>query len=361
MKTNLLTALVLSVLVTLVFAKERFSREPLASGQELNFQKVRGEARMGAAFGPTSGWDDWVTCPTVVFDGKTYRMWYSSQYESKDGPRGVGLATSVDGVNWQRANDGKQVLTVGQRGSFDWAQILSPEVVFDGRRYLMWYTGIDGSKSSNNLELERIGLATSTDGIHWERANDGKPVIELGPSGSYDDVQVAYPSVIREGNHYRMWYSAYAIKPDHRIVAARSSDGIHWERENQGNPVMGLSPTMAYAPGVTRWRGKYLMFYTGWYPNAPGWGIYGAVSSDGIHWQMINDGRMVISYGTDADFDKDDLSHPFVLNRKDRLLLWYTGTNGREPYRFTIGFAKMVSKDAAGLPGGICRLFGSSM
>src|SRR5687767_7051268 len=112
MKKNLVPALVLSLLVSAAFAKERLSRELVGSVQNVTFHKVRGKAKGGAVFEPTAGWDDWVTCPTVVFDGQVYRMWYSSQYESKDGPRGIGLATSVDGVNWRRLNGGKPVLTV---------------------------------------------------------------------------------------------------------------------------------------------------------------------------------------------------------------------------------------------------------
>jgi predicted GH43/DUF377 family glycosyl hydrolase len=312
------------------------------------FNKLKGAGAGGSVMdiGEPGAFDTWATCPSVLFDGKLYRMWYSSMYHSKDGPRGIGLATSVDGVNWKRTNDGRPVFSVGPKGAFDSAQILSPEVRFDGRIYLMWYTGIDGSIDAKGFELERIGLATSEDGVHWTRANGGKPVLDLGPQGSYDDVQVAYPSVIRDGSSYRMWYSAYAGNYNHTIAVARSRDGIHWERENEGRPVNGLSPAIAYAPGVIRIGRKLLMLYTGGYVTRRPWGIFAAVSEDGMNWRMVNEGEPFVSHGTENDFDKDNQSHPSVLSVKGRLRVWYSGFNrgpaGKDPLVIKIGLAEAV-------------------
>jgi predicted GH43/DUF377 family glycosyl hydrolase len=196
------------------------------------------------------------------------------------------------------------------------------------------------------LELERIGLAKSKDGIHWTRANGGKPVFELGPPGSFDDVQVAYPSIVREQGYYRMWYSAYAVKYNHTIGVARSLDGINWERENNAQPVNGLSPSIAYGPAVIRWQGQYLMLYTGGYPTPRPWGIFGAISNDGTNWRMINDGETFVPFGTGNDFDKDNMSHPTILPTRNRLLVWYTGFNRElsavDPLVFRIGLAEAL-------------------
>ncbi len=338
--------LLIVVVTAQEYSKIRQPVPPLEDHLKIVFSKVKGKGTGAAVLdvGKAGAFDNWVTCPSVHFDGKLFRMWYSSMYHSKDGPRGIGLATSVDGSNWIRMNGGQPVFSVGPKGAFDSAQILSAEVRFDGRIYLMWYTGIDGSVNPRGFELERIGLATSEDGIHWARANGGKPVLELGLQGSYDDVQVAYPTVIRDGSHYRMWYSAYAGKYNHTIAVARSRDGIHWERENEGRPVTGLSPSIAYAPTVIQIGRKLLMLYTGGHSTPRPWGIFAAVSEDGINWRMINDGETFVSFGTDIDFDKDNQSHPFVLSVKDRLLVWYSGFNrgpsGKDPLVFRIGLAE---------------------
>jgi hypothetical protein len=345
----------ISLLITLITAQDssriRQPTPPVERPLRVVFAKVKGKGTGGAVFdvGAPGAFDNWVTCPSVYFDGgNLYRMWYSSMYHSKDGPRGIGFATSVDGLSWKRENGGAPVFTVGPKGAFDSAQILSPVVRFNGRVYLMWYTGIDGSQNSTGLELERIGLATSKDGIHWKRANGGKPVLELGPPGSHDDVQVAYPSVIRDGDYYRMWYSAYAVKSNHTIVVACSRNGIHWKRENRGKPVTGLSPSIAYGPTVIRWGRKFLMLYTGGFSTPRPWGIFAAISDDGINWRMINDGETFVPFGTGSDFDKDNMSHPFMLTARDRLLVWYTGFNrgpsGKDPLVFRIGLAETLLK-----------------
>ena len=64
-------------------------------------------------------------------------------------------------------------------------------VDFDGELYRMWFVG--GQKTSDAGvpygDYERIGLATSTDGIHWTKTNGGQPVTGL------EEIEQASPSV----------------------------------------------------------------------------------------------------------------------------------------------------------------------
>lgn len=295
--------------------------------REIKFEKVRGPTESGAVLdvGCKNAFDEYcVTCPSVVFDGTLYRMWYSSVYDPRMGYGGIGLATSSDGVHWTRANDGEPVLGVAAAGAFDDGQLIAPDVHYDGRIYRMWYTGSSLEISPFNVCYYRVGLATSNDGVHWQRANEGKPVLDLGPPGSYDDVQAATPAVLREGNGYRMWYAAWAKEPDHTICVARSSDGIHWERENEGKPVTGLFPTRAYGPKVCRIGNSHLMLFAGSLNSSTL--SYGAISDDGIHWEMLGNGQPMIPPGVAPDFDKTGTYHPTILLTDDRIRVWYTGT-----------------------------------
>ena len=67
---------------------------------ELRFQKVRGPMTAGAVLdlGQLGNFDEaWATCPSVLFDGKIYRMWYSSVYDT----RMVGVVLErLDGDVW---------------------------------------------------------------------------------------------------------------------------------------------------------------------------------------------------------------------------------------------------------------------
>src|SRR5258706_5091607 len=85
-----------------------------------------------------------------------------------------------------------------------------------------------------------IGNVTSRDGHRWEQSKRGAPVVDLGGPGSPDEVQAASPAVLAEAQGFRMWYAAWSPRRSHTICAARSVDGIRWERENGSEPVRVL-------------------------------------------------------------------------------------------------------------------------
>lgn len=321
--------------------------EPL---RELRFERVVGLAEGDAVLGGGAGGafdSKWATCPTIVVEGAIHRMWYSSWFTAGFGPTGIGLATSADGVRWKRANEGQPVLTPGAAGAFDSACVMGPEVHFDGRRHLMWYTGATGTKHASGFFAYRIGVASSRDGTVWTRENGGRPVLDPGPAGSPDEVQAATPSVVHEKDGYRMWYAAWAPKPNHTICVARSADGIAWERENGGRSVEGLNPATAFGSAVCKAGDGYLMLYMSLDPTRA---IYAAQSDDGLRWRMLNDGRPVI-VPSGAGYDRDIVGHPFLRSDDGRLRAWVTGYDRRQGgvgnWRLSIGLAASMELAAA--------------
>jgi hypothetical protein len=299
---------------------------PVDDALALEFRKVRGSAAGGALLdvgGPGAFDERWVTCPSVLRDRDRFRMWYSAYFNAQGALGGIGLATSGDGVSWVRHDRTKPVLAIGPAGAFDDAQVFGPSVLHDGTRYLMWYTGDAGEKHPSGIFGYQIGLATSTDGVMWTRANDGRPVLGAGPTGSPDEVQVATPSVLRDGDRgYRMWYAAWSPKHNHTICVARSADGIAWTRENGGEPVEGLNPSIAYGHSVARVGGRYVMLYMALEATRD---LYGATSKDGTHWTMLDDGKPVLTTGATDDFDANIVGHPHLLAEGNTLRAWYTG------------------------------------
>ena len=111
----------------------------------------------------------------------------------------------VDGQGWNR-----------KRHYF----VLRPNVLFDGIEYRMWYSGHDGSAI-------RIGYATSPDGVVWEKYPNN-PLLDIGPTASWDDDHVSRASVLFDAAAYKMWYTGYdglhfrigyATSPIEEIVA----------------------------------------------------------------------------------------------------------------------------------------------
>jgi len=311
----------------------------------VRFRKILGGESGGAVLdvGAAGSFDAvWATCPSVLFDGKRYRMWYSSFYESDVGKGGIGYATSEDGTHWMRGNRGQPVLETGPPGRFDDGQVVGPQVLYEKGIYRMWYTGMSLHWYSSAIGYYRIGLATSRDGIHWVRSFQGKAVLDVGPAGSYDEVQAATPSILRDKTGYRMWYAAWAPHSGHTICTATSADGIRWRREEGGSPVQGLLPGGAYGPAVLRFGSRYLLLYMRIATDPRG--LYAATSQDGRHWIALGLAP-AIAPGREPAFDSALAGHGNFLRVGSRVMVFYTGyrsePGGVDGWKLRIGAASL--------------------
>lgn len=126
------------------------------------------------------------------------------------------------------------ILELGTLGSWDNDDICcAASLERDGTTYL-WYAG----KPTNNDTIWRIGLATSTDGVHFVR-HPQNPVLAEGPPGTFDAAGVNQPTVIYDERRglYRMWYEGRDFFGNTSIGYAVSPDGVTWHRSPQ-NPVI---------------------------------------------------------------------------------------------------------------------------
>jgi hypothetical protein len=105
--------------------------------------------------------------------------------------------------------------------------------------YMMWYNGVD-----TNTWKVQIGVASSTDGISWTK-NISNPVLQAGSWGSYDDMWLGTPAVLKIDSVYELWYSATAANDYDTIIGgfgnisicyATSDDGLSWTK-HQSNPL----------------------------------------------------------------------------------------------------------------------------
>lgn len=255
---------------------------------------------------PGSEEDAGVNSPCVIYADNEYKMWYSGT----DGvfPHGwILYANSSDGITWNRHG---VVLSAGLLGES--ANVHFSYVMKQGPVYKMWYTGYDGSNY-------RIFYATSDDGMAWTRQGQ---VLDLGPSGSYDDYYVYNPVVLYDGVSYTMWYDGN----DHtyvRILRATSPDGVVWTKQgvslNLGAPSTmddaGVGVGIVLSEG-----GGFHMWYTG--SDGVRDRIFYAISDDGISW---TDRRMILDIGpasTEGRLVRDST----VLHVPGMpCQMWYTG------------------------------------
>jgi predicted GH43/DUF377 family glycosyl hydrolase len=156
--------------------------------------------------GPPGSWDSYVVRPgAVIFDGESFKMWFTGWRSSLTGK--VGYAESPDGINWTKRPN--PVLEPGGTIGDPWdtPMVFHPEVEFDGSIYSMWYIGGDWYTSY-------LGYAFSTDGVEWTKHSEN-PVFQTSSES------IESTSVIFDGSAWRMWYADKA-GPSYQISHATS-------------------------------------------------------------------------------------------------------------------------------------------
>jgi predicted GH43/DUF377 family glycosyl hydrolase len=198
---------------------------------------------------------------SVLFDEGVYKMWYFGTRSDFTNNWRIGYATSPDGVNWTRQNDGNAVLDLGAAGEWDDAYVGHFTVIRDDSQLKMWYRGTRSPGASGS-----IGLATSTDGVTWTKYPEN-PVL-TGTPGTWDATVVNHPNVILNNSTYEMWYGGQGNTGVYNVGYATSSDGVNWTK-SASNPVMTVGSTASFdshgllKPSVIFENDTYKMWYTG--------------------------------------------------------------------------------------------------
>jgi len=272
--------------------------------------------------------------PVVLFDGATYRMWYSGGRSTT--VEDIGYATSPDGVTWTK-HPGNPVLVRGPAGAWDAAVMWPIAVVFHGAFYHLWYSAF----ALPGQAVEQQGYATSPDGVTWTKY-PGNPIhLPPGPPGSWDDAGATLGGVLLEDGTYRGWYAGARVAgPGYGPLAvgyATSSDGVNWSKWPE--PVLEPSQSgwdQGIDPGPVVFDGSaYHMWYTGFGAAVA---IGHAVSVDGINWTKQPAAEPVLRPGTPGAFDDGGVGRPSVLLVGDTAQMWYEGAP-RQVTIFRVGYA----------------------
>lgn len=142
-----------------------------------------------------TGYRLWVT----GFDGMSYK---------------IGQGTSPDGIDWTVGTD---LVFEADGEGFDSKSVAQPEVHRVGESWYMWYGGYDTTQSDPGPW--RIGLATSPNGVIYEREGVSIPLSEDGD----DAWSTRDPAVIKTEDGWLMVYVGLAPDGKYRLLSATST------------------------------------------------------------------------------------------------------------------------------------------
>ena len=262
--------------------------------------------------GPPGSWDSVsLSRPTVVAIGDEWWMWYTAN----DGARWhIGFARAPLAVPGEPTLSRQGlVLGWGAPGEFDSDELGASSVLFDDGRYKMWYFG----RSSG---IARIGFATSPDGRAWTKHG---PVLAASLPAEAGNV-LLYPEVLKIGEEFRMWYSAWDGLYL-RILEARSPDGVNWTKLGV---VLDIGPPgspedfYVFDATVVVRNGRYSMWYSATSFADPRRTLFLATSEDGSNWTKRG---QVLPLGPTGALDEDGAFGATVRFLNGRYEMVYSG------------------------------------
>ena len=155
----------------------------------------------------------------LLHDGQ---FWHWFEAGPRDALR-IGLARSSDARAWRK--EAAPVLDRGPYMSWDERDVADPYAIRIGPYFYLYYLGQDRASPPR----QRIGVARSSDGIHWTKLL-ANPILELGDPGAFDEAGLGEPAVWMSHGFYWMLYTGRDFSERRRMGLARSTDGIHWRK-----------------------------------------------------------------------------------------------------------------------------------
>lgn len=234
-------------------------------------------------------------------------------------------------------SSGGLVFDLGMANSWDGAEVGSPVVKRflsdEEERWYMWYYG----KSNSNPGVDSIGLAVSSNGIHWERGG--------GPIQTSSDVGL----VMNCGKDW--WaFDTLSIRPSEVVIMSstkvRASSAVYWlyytgysseKAESFDNSLdLSLENPERFcndgSSGSSEESGKV-------FKSLPGL----AISQDGRHWARIegeHHSGALFDVGLDKEWDSLFIASPQVVFHASGDLRMYYHSFDMVNRQFAIGIAR---------------------
>jgi predicted GH43/DUF377 family glycosyl hydrolase len=246
----------------------------------------------------------------VIFDEGIYKMWYTSM--SNSGVTYVFYATSPNGIIWT-PYENNPVMYPGSYGNWDAGRVSAGPVIKVGNTYRMYFNAF-----RDQYENWHVGLATSTDGINWEKYST--PIL----SGEGWHNRIAATDIKLIDSTYHIYFSGWIQPYYYSIGMATSSDGITWEKYGS-QPILEKSETWegdgVASASIIKENDLYKMVYQGTVPENTYFGF--AYSTDGVNW--VKDQTNPFFGTEDVSTDAIKIVFPNFVKTENEYRIYYNG------------------------------------
>jgi sucrose-6-phosphate hydrolase SacC (GH32 family) len=215
---------------------------------------------------------------------------------------------------WKKSSE-NPVLSLSPSGKFDSQNIFAPAIVkHDGTYYLYYSGGPSGPKTGEEFINYQLGLATSTDGVHFTKT--GEPLMPLGKRDNFH----ATPTLLRDAHGDLLldadgrWHLFYNGNRADDVEHATSRDGKNWTKDPKG-PVF----RRAYAPNVLKFSDEYRVYHVH-KPTKGNWEIHLATGPNLNALRPHSQNPMLI---VSQAWEAQHLVYPYVLREGDTWVMFY--------------------------------------
>jgi len=183
----------------------------------------------------------------------------------------------------------------------------------------------------------------SQDGITWEVQNGGNPVIEPGAGSEWDSYAIGNVAVwVNSSGIWNMIYEAYAVGSVWKLGLATSEDGIDWDKYPY--PIVSRSGACG-GPSVIHLYDTYFMFFhsaeSGGLPTE----IYITSSKDLIHWTEPEHILARLYDWEGVGLSVGQVADPDIILIGDEWVMYYAGVSAQSLGNQDIGYARFVGME----------------
>ncbi|MEM6431396.1 MAG: hypothetical protein AAF708_19315 [Deinococcota bacterium] len=228
------------------------------------------------------------------------------------------------------------IFPAGDSGAWDARYTYSPYIIQHDGTYYMYYGGI------SQTNVWAFGLATSSDGINWQRRFVDAPMFTPNTG-----VKPTTPVVLLEADTWIMYYVDWQPDGASNLIYRATAPAAAGPWTADPEPVITAPPdswqSIITLRDVILTDNGYLMMYSGANSSGTHYQIGVATSNDGLTWTLSDDPVIARNDADDRAWDHSAIVPSNILQQADGSLAIFTmGTNTvfrNFPYSTPVGYA----------------------